>query len=50
MVNFLQIGNDKNVVYADDTTIWPTGRTVAELVEKVTAKAAKLRIGQGGRA
>jgi hypothetical protein len=22
MVKFLQIGNNKNVVYADDTTVW----------------------------
>jgi hypothetical protein len=42
MAKFLQIGNDKNVVYADDTTIWQTGRTVAEVVEKLTAKAARL--------
>jgi hypothetical protein len=42
MAKFLQIGNDKNVVYADDTTICKTGRTMAEeVVEKLTAKAAK---------
>jgi hypothetical protein len=41
MAKFLQIGDDENVVYADDTTIWQTGRTVAERVEKLTAKAAK---------
>jgi hypothetical protein len=41
MAKFLQIGDDKNVVHADDTTIWQTGKTVAEVVEKLTAKAAK---------
>jgi hypothetical protein len=41
MAKFLQIGVDKNVDYADYTTIWQTGRTVAEVVEKLTAKAAK---------
>jgi hypothetical protein len=41
MAKFLQIGNNENVVYADDTTVWQTGKTVAEVVEKLTAKAAK---------
>jgi hypothetical protein len=37
----LEIGNDENVIYADDTTIWQAGRTVAEVVNKLTVKAAK---------
>jgi hypothetical protein len=41
MAKFLQIGDDENVVYADNTTIWQMGRTVAEVVEKLTAKVAK---------
>jgi hypothetical protein len=41
MANALGIGNDENVVYADDTTIWQTGKTVAEVVDKLTGKAAK---------
>jgi hypothetical protein len=41
MAKFLQISDDENVVYADNTIIWQTGRTVAEVVEKLTAKAAQ---------
>jgi hypothetical protein len=41
MANALGIGNDENVVYADDTTIWQTGKTVAEVVDKLTGKAEK---------
>jgi hypothetical protein len=41
MAKALKVGDDENVVYADDTTIWQTGRTVAEVVEKLTGKAAR---------
>jgi hypothetical protein len=41
MANSLGIGNDENVVYADDTTIWQAGNTVAEVVYKLTGKAAR---------
>jgi hypothetical protein len=36
----LEIGDNKNVPYADNTTIWQAGRTVAEVVDKLTDKAA----------
>jgi hypothetical protein len=42
MANALGIGDDENVVYADDTTIWQTGKTVAEVVDKLTGKAARI--------
>jgi hypothetical protein len=41
MANALGIDNDENVVYADDTTIWQAGRTVDEVVDKLTRKAAR---------
>jgi hypothetical protein len=41
MANALGIGDDENVVYADDTTIWQAGKTVAEVVDKLTGKAAR---------
>jgi hypothetical protein len=41
MANALGIGDNENVVYADDTTIWQTGKTVAEVVDKLTGKAAR---------
>jgi hypothetical protein len=41
MANALGIDDDENVVYADDTTIWQAGRTVEEVVEKLTRKAAR---------
>jgi hypothetical protein len=41
MANALGIGDDENVVYADNTTIWQTGKTVAEVVDKLTGKAAR---------
>jgi hypothetical protein len=41
MANALGIGNDKNVVYADNTTIWQPGKRVAEVVNKLTGKAAR---------
>jgi hypothetical protein len=41
MASTLRIGDDENVVYADDTTIWQAGKTVAEVVEKLTDKAAR---------
>jgi hypothetical protein len=41
MANALGIKDDENVVYADDTTIWQAGRTVEEVVEKLTRKAAR---------
>jgi hypothetical protein len=41
MANVLGIGDDENVVYVDDTTIWQAGKTVAEVVDKLTGKAAR---------
>jgi hypothetical protein len=41
MADALGIGDDENVVYADDTTIWQAGMTVAEVVDKLTGKAAR---------
>jgi hypothetical protein len=41
MANALGIGDGKNIVYADDTTIWQAGKTVAEVVDKLTGKAAR---------
>jgi hypothetical protein len=41
MANALGIGDDENLVYADDTTIWQAGRTVEEVVDKLTGKAAR---------
>jgi hypothetical protein len=41
MANALGIGDDENVVYADDTTIWQAGKTVAEVVNKLTGKAER---------
>jgi hypothetical protein len=41
MASALEIGNDKNVVYADNTTVWQAGKTVAEVIEKCTEKAAR---------
>jgi hypothetical protein len=39
MANALGIDDDKNVVYADDTTIWQAGKTVEVVVDKLTKKA-----------
>jgi hypothetical protein len=41
MAKALRIGDDKNVVYADDTTIWQAGKTVTEVVDKLTEKVAR---------
>jgi hypothetical protein len=41
MANALGIGDDENVVYADDTTVWQAGKTVAEVIDKLTWKAAR---------
>jgi hypothetical protein len=41
MANALGIGDEENVVYADDTTIWQAGRTVEEVVDKLAGKAAR---------
>jgi hypothetical protein len=41
MASALRIGDDKNVVYADDRTIWQAGRTVTEVVDKLTEKEAR---------
>jgi hypothetical protein len=41
MAKTLRIGNDENVVYADDTTIWQAGKTVREVVDKLTEKAVR---------
>jgi hypothetical protein len=41
MAKALRIGDNENVVYVDDTTIWQTGRTVAEVVKKLTDKVAR---------
>jgi hypothetical protein len=38
MANALGIDNDENVVYADDTTIWQAGKSVEEVVDKLTRK------------
>jgi hypothetical protein len=40
MANALGIDDDENVFYADDTTIWQAGKTVEEVVDKLTRKAA----------
>jgi hypothetical protein len=40
MAGALGIGNDKNIVYADDTTVWQAGKTVAEVIDRLTEKAA----------
>jgi hypothetical protein len=37
----LRISDNKNVVYADNTTIWQAGKTMAEVFEKLTNKAAR---------
>jgi hypothetical protein len=39
MANALGIDNDENVVNADNTTIWQAGKTVVEVVNKLTRKA-----------
>jgi hypothetical protein len=41
MATALGIGNNENVVHADDTTIWQAGKTVAEVVDKLTGKAGR---------
>jgi hypothetical protein len=41
MAKALRIGDNENVVYVDDTTIWQTWRTVAEVVKKLTDKVAR---------
>jgi hypothetical protein len=41
MATALRIGDDENVVYANNMMIWQAGRTVAEVVEKLTDKAAR---------
>jgi hypothetical protein len=41
MAKAMRIGDNKNVVYADNTMIWQAGRTVAEVVEKLNDKAAR---------
>jgi hypothetical protein len=38
MAKALGIDDDKNVVYGDDTTIWQAGKTVEEVVDKLTKK------------
>jgi hypothetical protein len=41
MASALGIGDDENVVYADDTTVWQVGKTVAEVIDRLTKKAAR---------
>jgi cyanophycinase-like exopeptidase len=41
MASALGIGDDENVVYADDTTVRQAGKTVAEVIDKLTVKAAR---------
>jgi hypothetical protein len=41
MASALGIGNDENVVYMDDTTVWQAGKTVAEVINKLTEKGAR---------
>jgi hypothetical protein len=37
----LGIGDDKIVVYADNTTVWQGGKTVTEVIDKLTERAAR---------
>jgi hypothetical protein len=41
MAGTLGIDDDVNVVYADDTMVWQAGKTVAEVIDRLTEKAAK---------
>jgi hypothetical protein len=41
MAKALRIGNNENVVYADDTKIWQVGKTMTEVVDKLTEKAVR---------
>jgi hypothetical protein len=41
MPDIVGVNNNKNSGYADDTAIWATGRTVAEVVQKLNALANK---------
>jgi hypothetical protein len=41
IANAQGIGNNENIVYADNTTIWQAGKTVAEVVDKLTGKAER---------
>jgi hypothetical protein len=41
MASALRICNDENLVYADNTTVWQAGKTVMEVVDKLTEKAAR---------
>jgi hypothetical protein len=50
MAKALRIGDDENVVYADYTTIWQAGKTVTEVVDKLTEKAARFAKGREGPA
>jgi hypothetical protein len=50
MANALGISDDENVVYADNTTIWQAGKTVAEVINKLTGRRRGLQSGQEGPA
>jgi hypothetical protein len=41
MANALGISDEENVMYADNITIWQAGKTVAEVVNRLTGKAAR---------
>jgi hypothetical protein len=41
MASALRICDDENLVYADNTTVWQAGKTVTEVVDKLTEKAAR---------
>jgi hypothetical protein len=41
MAKALGIGDDENVVYTDDRMIWQAGKTVTEVVDRLTEKAER---------
>jgi hypothetical protein len=41
MASALRIGDNENVIYTDHTMIWQAGKTVTEVVDKLTEKAAR---------
>jgi hypothetical protein len=44
----LGIVNDEKVVYADDTTVWQAGKTVAEVIDRLTERWLGLQSGSRG--
>jgi hypothetical protein len=40
MAKYLGIGDGENVVYADNSNVWQSGKNVDEVIRKLTEKAA----------